>query len=53
VVRLKRTGYGILQTGELKTGEYRMLTPAELKGLRSLSMAEKRPVRERVKKRES
>jgi len=51
VVRLKRTGYGILQTGELKTGEYRMLTTAEVEGLRSLSRTDRRPAREKVNKR--
>jgi 23S rRNA pseudouridine2605 synthase len=52
VVRLKRTGYGILHAGELKTGEFRMLTPAEVEGLRSLSSLDKRQARKRVNKRE-
>ena len=36
VVRLRRTRYGILEAGELKPGEYRLLTPPELDGLRAL-----------------
>ena len=36
VVRLKRTRYGILETGEMKIGEFRFLTPAEVDGLRAL-----------------
>jgi 23S rRNA pseudouridine2605 synthase len=36
VVRLKRSRYGILETGELKQGEFRLLGPAEVEGLRAL-----------------
>ena len=36
VVRLKRTRYGLLETGEMKPGEFRFLTQAEVDGLRTL-----------------
>jgi 23S rRNA pseudouridine2605 synthase len=36
VVRLKRSRYGILETAELKPGEFRFLTPAEVNGLCAL-----------------
>lgn len=36
VVRLKRTRYGILETGDMKPGEFRFLTPGEVDGLRAL-----------------
>ncbi len=36
VVRLKRTRYGILEAGDMKPGEFRFLSPAEVDGLRVL-----------------
>lgn len=36
VVRLKRSRYGILESGDLKPGEFRFLAPAEVDGLRTL-----------------
>jgi 23S rRNA pseudouridine2605 synthase len=36
VVRLKRVRYGILEAGDMKPGEFRFLTPAEVDGLRAL-----------------
>jgi 23S rRNA pseudouridine2605 synthase len=36
VVRLKRTRYGILETGEMKPGEFRFLSTQEVDGLRAL-----------------
>ena len=36
VVRLKRVRYGILEAGDMKPGEFRFLTPAEVDGLRTL-----------------
>ena len=41
VVRLKRTRYATLETGGLKPGEYRMLTPAEVDGLSVLCKLKK------------
>jgi 23S rRNA pseudouridine2605 synthase len=35
VVRLKRVRYGMLTMGELKPGEFRLLTDAEVSGLRN------------------
>jgi 23S rRNA pseudouridine2605 synthase len=49
VVRLKRTRYGFLETGEMKTSEFRKLTPKEVIGLRALCK-EKRPAGGRRKK---
>ncbi len=37
VVRLKRTRYALLEAGEMRPGEFRFLTPAEVEGLRALS----------------
>jgi 23S rRNA pseudouridine2605 synthase len=37
VVRLKRARYGFLDLGELRPGEYRLLTAAEVKRLRGMS----------------
>ncbi|HTP66292.1 MAG TPA: pseudouridine synthase [Geobacteraceae bacterium] len=42
VVRLKRTRYGILETGLLKPGEFRSLTSLEVEGLRALCKTAKR-----------
>ncbi len=42
VVRLKRVRYGQLGLGELKPGEYRLLTLDEVKGLSGIKMLEKR-----------
>jgi 23S rRNA pseudouridine2605 synthase len=39
VVRLRRTRYGFLEAGELKPGEYRLLSAPEVDGLRSLCSA--------------
>jgi 23S rRNA pseudouridine2605 synthase len=36
VVRLKRTRYGLLETGEMKPAEFRHLSPKEVSGLRAL-----------------
>lgn len=36
VVRLKRTRYGFLEIGEMKPGEYRLLTEAEVERLKKL-----------------
>lgn len=41
VVRLKRTRYGLLKTGELKPAQFRHLTPDEVSGLRSLCLVKK------------
>jgi len=38
VVRLRRTRYGFLEAGELKPGEYRLLSAPEVDGLRALCM---------------
>ncbi len=42
VVRLKRSRYGILETGDLKPGEFRLLDQAEVEGLRALCNPVKR-----------
>jgi 23S rRNA pseudouridine2605 synthase len=39
VVRLRRTRYGFLEAGELKPGEYRLLSTPEVDGLRALCTA--------------
>ena len=44
VVRLKRIRYGILETGDMKPGEFRFLTPAEVDGLRALCKLAAQPV---------
>jgi 23S rRNA pseudouridine2605 synthase len=44
VVRLKRTRYGILETGDMNPGEFRLLTPDEVDGLRALCKLTGRPV---------
>lgn len=36
VVRLKRSRYGLLETGDMKPGEFRYLTQVEVDGLRAL-----------------
>jgi pseudouridine synthase len=36
VLKLKRVAYGFLELGDLAPGEYRRLTPAEVKGLKAL-----------------
>jgi 23S rRNA pseudouridine2605 synthase len=50
VVRLKRTRYATLETGELKPGEYRMLTAAEVDGLSTLCKLKKRTIGGKNKK---
>ncbi len=42
VVRLKRSRYGILEAGDLKPGEFRLLEQAEVEGLRALCKPVKR-----------
>jgi 23S rRNA pseudouridine2605 synthase len=42
VVRLKRTRYATLETGDLNPGEYRMLTSTEVNGLSALCKLKKR-----------
>ena len=41
VVRLKRTRYGFLETGEMKPSEFRHLSSKEVSGLRALCMEKK------------
>jgi 23S rRNA pseudouridine2605 synthase len=53
VVRLKRTRYGILETGEMKPGEFRFLTPAEVDGLRALCKLSKQFAETRHRKMEA
>jgi pseudouridine synthase len=49
VLKLKRVGYAFLELGDLAPGEYRRLTPAEVKRLKALvgksGEGEKRPAR--------
>jgi 23S rRNA pseudouridine2605 synthase len=51
VVRLKRTRYGFLQVGELKSGEYRLLSTLEVDGLRALCSSARRSAPGREVKR--
>lgn len=51
VVRLKRTRYGFLEAGTLRPGEFRLLTAAEVSGLRALCLGVSRPVPDKVGRR--
>ncbi len=50
VVRLKRVRYGQLGLGELKPGEYRLLSEEEVSGLTGTNKQEKRPAQAKVVK---
>jgi 23S rRNA pseudouridine2605 synthase len=50
VVRLKRVRYGQLGLGELKPGEYRLLSNDEVTGLSGINRQEKRPAQAKIVK---